>query len=127
MALLAWNDRYSVGNAAIDHEHRELIDMINALHACLRSGDRAGAEAAFGDLYREVTAHFALEEQLMRAHRYGEYEGHKSEHEALLDEIRDMMDETGVSDEELSTRLDAWFSKHFSGHDARLHRKLGPV
>lgn len=126
MALLQWNDRYSVGNPAIDHEHRELIDMVNTLHAALRTGG-GDPEAFFGDLYRAATAHFALEEELMREHGYGEYAGHKQEHEALLDDIRDMMDEGGVTDEEIARRLDVWFSGHFSGHDARLHQKLGPA
>ena len=54
---------------------------------------------------------------------------HKADHERLLDEIRDIMDEfigdeeTGSSD--LSVRLDAWFSRHFETHDARLHKALG--
>lgn len=126
MALLQWNQRYSVGHPAVDHEHRELIDLINTLHAALRAGGGAGAEGFFGDLYRAVSSHFALEEQLMRAHRYPEYAGHKQEHEALLDEIRDMMDQGDVADEEIARRLDAWFGGHFAGHDARLHHKLGP-
>ncbi|MCC7281579.1 MAG: bacteriohemerythrin [Acetobacteraceae bacterium] len=126
MALLQWNDRYSVGNPAIDHEHRELIDLINTLHAALRAGGDAGVEAFFGDLYRAISSHFALEEKLMRTHRYAEYDGHKQEHEALLDEIRDMMDEGELADADIARRLDAWFSGHFSGHDARLHHKLGP-
>lgn len=125
MALLQWNERYSVGNPAVDHEHRELIDLINTLHAALDTGDAAGAESFFGDVLRAVSAHFALEERLMRTHRYPEYPGHKQEHEALLDDLRDMMDEGGVADEEIARRLDAWFSGHFSGHDARLHHKLG--
>jgi len=126
MALLPWSDRYSVGNAAIDHEHRELIDLVNALHESLRHGG-VDAEGFFGDLYRAISNHFALEEHLMRTHGYSEYSGHKKEHETLLDGIRDMMDEGEVPDEEIARRLDAWFSGHFAGHDARLHRKLGPA
>ena len=32
MPLLEWKDSYSVGIAAVDHEHRELIDLINTAH-----------------------------------------------------------------------------------------------
>ncbi len=32
MPLLQWKHRYSVGIEAVDHEHRELIDLINTLH-----------------------------------------------------------------------------------------------
>ena len=125
MALLTWNDRYSVGDPAVDHEHRELIDLINQVHAELQAAGPGAAEARFGDLYRGISAHFALEEKQMRAARYPEYAAHKADHESLLDEIRDMMEEGAASDEELSRRLDAWFSRHFATFDARLHKKIG--
>jgi hemerythrin len=32
MGLLKWEKRYSVGIEAVDHEHRELVDLINRLH-----------------------------------------------------------------------------------------------
>jgi len=126
MALLTWNDRYSVGVEAVDHEHRELIDLINALHAAIGTGEAEDTEAQFGDLLRAIAAHFALEEKLMREHRYSDYGTHKADHEVLLDEIRDMMDGDAPSDSELARRLDAWFTRHFATHDAKLHRRLGP-
>lgn len=50
MTLLRWKDEYSVGIEAVDHEHRQLIDLINRLHEQL---DAAGAKlmvsAFFGD------------------------------------------------------------------------------
>jgi hemerythrin len=130
MALLHWKDHYSVGIEAVDHEHKELIDLINRLHDELTGGGAAfSVEAFFGDLLMAISAHFALEERFMREHHYDQLAQHKADHERLLDEIRDMMDEF-IGDEEggrddLSTRLDAWFSRHFETHDARLHKSLG--
>jgi hypothetical protein len=50
---------------------------------------------------------------------------HKSDHERLLDDIRDIMDEHiehGVLDDRaFSDRLAAWFGDHFKTFDARLH------
>src|SRR5262245_39777776 len=130
MALLKWKDHYSVGIEAVDHEHKELIELINRLHDELtREGPIASVESFFGDLFKGISAHFALEERLMREHRYDQFAQHKADHERLLDEIRAMMDEltadetTGV--DALSARLDAWFSRHFETHDARLHKALG--
>jgi hemerythrin len=121
MALLQWQDRYSVGNAAVDHEHKELIDLIN--HLAETTIGRAGF---FGDLHRAISAHFALEERFMREHSYDQLAAHKADHERLLDDLRDMMDEfdDGRVDD-LSQRLDSWFSRHFETHDARLHHTLG--
>jgi len=131
MALLQWKDHYSLGIAAVDHEHRELIDLINRLHEELtRKGMVPSVEAFFGDLFRGISAHFALEERFMREHRYDQLAQHKADHERLLDEIRAMMDETTTDETldtaDLSARLDAWFSRHFESHDARLHKALGP-
>ena len=32
MVFLRWKDEFSVGIEAVDHEHKELIDLINRLH-----------------------------------------------------------------------------------------------
>lgn len=130
MPLLQWKDQYSVGIEAVDHEHKELIELINRLHEKLTAGgEKFSAGAFFGDLYRGISAHFALEERFMRERRYDQLVQHKADHERLLDDIRDMMDEFEkheVPSAELGGRLDAWFSRHFETHDARLHKALGP-
>ena len=129
MALLQWKDQYSVGISAVDYEHKELIDLINRLHDELTAGDKKlSASAFFGDLFRGISAHFALEERFMRERHYDQLIQHKADHERLLDEIRDIMDEfeeREVASDELRARLDAWFSRHFETHDARLHKALG--
>ena len=66
----------------------------------------------------------------MRSAGYDRLKEHKTDHEALLDELRDMMDDyeddpTAHSPEALSIALDKWFSEHFRVHDSRLHKKLG--
>lgn len=131
MALLQWKDHYSVGIDAIDHEHKELVDLINRLHDEVSVEATAPSVGAFfGDLFKSISAHFALEERFMREHGYDQLPQHKNDHERLLDEIRDIMDdfEGGVEagSAKLAARLDAWFSRHFETHDARLHKNLGP-
>jgi hemerythrin len=130
MGLLHWEKRYSVGIEAVDHEHRELVELINRLHEQARAqGSKVAVLGFFGDLYKAISAHFALEERFMREKGYDELRQHKIDHERLLDEIRDIMEDYEVTDlfEErlLAQRLDAWFSRHFESHDARLHRALG--
>ena len=130
MALIEWKRHYSVGVKAVDHEHRELIDLINRLHEELLAGTCNAAVTAFlGEIFRGISAHFALEERFMLEHRYDQFAEHKQAHEQLLEEIREIMDSydadpEGVSNQ-LSDRLDAWFTLHFGTHDARLHQRLG--
>lgn len=135
MALLDWKDSYSVGIEAVDHEHRELIELINTLHEELTGGGSARAVSAiFGDIYKGISSHFALEERFMRERRYDQLADHKSDHERLLDELRDLMDDYddardgGIdagTERQLSERLGTWFASHFQTHDARLHSRLG--
>lgn len=130
MALLQWKDQYATGIEAVDHEHRELIDLINKLHDELTAHcSEETVDAFFGDLYRAISAHFALEERFMSERRYDQLPQHKTDHERLLDDIRDIMDSDRSGGEPvqaaLAARLDAWFSRHFETHDARLHKALG--
>ncbi|MDH5345033.1 MAG: bacteriohemerythrin [Gammaproteobacteria bacterium] len=129
MSLIEWRDDFSVGVTSVDLEHRELIDLINDLHAVMgEGGDYDRIVAALGEIYAQISAHFALEEKFMRDTRYAGYPAHKGDHEKLLDDLRDIMD--GVEDDgsydeaRLSRDLEAWFTEHFRTHDAKLHHHV---
>jgi hemerythrin-like metal-binding protein len=128
--LIEWKEEYVLGVPEIDHEHREMIELINELHENMQAGgDEASVADFLGELFARISAHFALEEKLMREQEYDEYRDHKQDHEKLLDDIRDLMDdyEDGVyvDVEVFARRLDSWFSEHFRTRDARLHKRLG--
>ena len=131
MSLLEWKPEYSVGIASMDDEHREMIDLINDVYAKLgTSSDPDDIEEGLENIYSTISLHFALEERIMREQSYAEYPEHKEDHEDLLDEIRDLMDEF-IADQDaggrlLKKRLSDWFARHFASFDARLHGKLGP-
>jgi hemerythrin len=129
MALLRWKDHYSVGIEGVDHEHKDLIELINRLHDQLSTGESLAASAFFGDLVKAISAHFALEERFMRERGYDQLPQHKEDHERLLDEILCLIDEFDrdemADQEDLAARLNAWLSRHFETHDARLHGAFG--
>ncbi len=130
MSLLEWKPEYSVGNSAIDHEHECIINQINALYATLSEPlDAEAVEAVLGEIHADISAHFALEERLMRKAKYIEYTEHKEDHEDLLDQIHDLIDGFYQDPESgqklLKSQLSNWFGRHFSSFDARLHKHLG--
>lgn len=130
MTLLRWKPEFSVGDAAIDHEHELMIQQINTLYDQLGSPvDAAAVEAALGEIHADISAHFALEERLMREANYIEYADHKDDHEELLDQIHELMDDYHQNPESgqelLKLKLSGWFGRHFATFDARLHSKLG--
>ena len=130
MSLLKWKPSFSLGVPGVDLEHRDLIAMINETHAQLEDENSPEqVQHMLGEILSGISAHFALEERMMKNAAYAEYAAHKDSHEQLLDEIRDLMDsyaEDPVAGRELlSARLSAWFEIHFSTFDARLHGALG--
>ena len=130
MSLLQWKPEYSVGIDSVDHEHQELIALINTLHDSLSEpGSKITVTEFLGEIYAKIAAHFALEEREMRERGYDEFADHKADHENLLDDIREIMDDYELrgafDDETLATRLGDWFVTHFSTKDARLHKHLG--
>ncbi len=135
MALIEWRDGFSVGVPQGDHEHRELIELINQAHAELAggaSGEALSHDSAaefLGEIHARIAGHFALEEKVMRAARYDHLGRHKAAHEILLDDIREFMDacETGqaLDAATFGDRLADWFGEHFRTEDARLHGRLG--
>lgn len=130
MSLLGWKPEYAVGVDSVDYEHQELIRLINEIYDEMKTRrDTDALEQFVGDVHFAISAHFALEERLMREAEYPEYEAHKEDHEELLDRLRGFMDllvddpEKGF--ESLKASLSDWFERHFATFDARLHGKLG--
>lgn len=130
MSLIEWRDEFEIGIPSVDHEHRGLIRLINELHGKLAgNADKETIARFLGEIHALISAHFALEEKEMRDLGYDELDLHKEEHEDLLDQIRDMMedlenDRAARTEEDLGHRLNEWFTVHFRTRDARLHRHL---
>ena len=127
---MQWKPEYSVGVESMDDEHREMINLINDIYDKLESDpDADQIEQCLGDIFSTISMHFALEERLMRKNNYAEYQPHKDDHEELLDQIRDLMDDfaagTAVGATRLEKSLSDWFAGHFSTFDARLHGEVG--
>ena len=129
MALSPAYEKYPEHKLAFD-EHQELIGLLNELYEGLTQEAGAGAIIDFlGELYARISAHFALEEREMNRHGYDQVAEHKADHEALLDQIREIMDDYEMDQGEISIeafagRLETWFGNHFQTHDARLHKAM---
>ena len=127
--MIEWRKEFSVGNEAIDHEHEHMIEQINQLYELLgQPMDVLNIEMMLGDIQADISAHFALEELLMREANYAEFEAHKDDHEDLLDQIHDLMfsfaEDPDAGRELLVNQLSDWFGRHFATFDARLHKQL---
>ena len=116
MPYLDWDPAYDTGIAGIDYEHRRLVGFLNDIHEAIAKGaDPHGIAATLGDFHALASAHFALEERIMRDQKYPGLEGRRDTHERLLDRVREIMDayETGAFrvGEALPATLKEWLTE----------------
>lgn len=124
-----WRIEFETGEPSIDHEHKEMIDRINKF--LVMANDQPETELVLdhlGRIYAWISAHFALEEKFMREQRYAEFAAHKDDHEKLLDDLRDIMDDVEQSGyvgmgENIKSRMSDWFIRHFKTQDALWHSR----
>ncbi|MDH5411438.1 MAG: hemerythrin family protein [Alphaproteobacteria bacterium] len=127
MSLRSLKDGLKTGIDGLDYEHRELVGLMESLCDSFDRNDPAQKVAeGFGALYAGASAHFALEESLMREKKYAGYDDHKADHERLLDQIRGMNEafEAGrCADCGMTLRdcLEGWLTGHVKGADAQLY------
>lgn len=127
MALIMWNDDYSVKVRQFDEQHKKLIGIVNQLHDAMRSGK---GSQIMGDILASLAAytqaHFADEERLMQLHGYPGLAFHKKLHGQLVDRVRDFQREaeTGgnVITQGVMMFLKDWLVQHIQGEDI----KYGP-
>lgn len=124
MALLDWQDSFSVKVPELDQQHQRLVDMLNRLHDALRAGGNlAVAQKVVEELVLYTRHHFASEERLMESCGYAELEEHRRKHramEAQVQTFRQQLAAGGISVQlKLMTFLRDWLQKHILETDMR--------
>jgi len=128
--FLTWDDSYAMHNEVIDHQHRHLVSMVSDLYEAVESRQpRANLGNCLTSLYNFARAHFATEEQLMRAHKFPKYDLHKAAHEGLGESLRHLRDEVVSGERELTPAyvelIKLWLIEHFGQFDTAYAPFLG--
>jgi hemerythrin len=83
---MVWTDRYKMGLALIDEQHKGLFTMTNELYQACQAG-RQKAREYFLDVIHQIAdyalLHFAVETKLMEAVAYPRATEHKRHHDAF--------------------------------------------
>lgn len=123
---LPWSDSFCTGVAALDADHRALVQQINAICASWRVQRRAEALQALDALLALAREHFLREEAVLRSlASYDRLPEHASEHRTRLKQLTDLVQrfhdsgDTGGSTL-LCTSLIDWFVRQSIGHDAAI-------
>lgn len=129
MILIDWRDDFCTGITGVDYEHEKMIEQINGLFISIDNKvDKRLLIESLGDIYGSISAHFALEEQMMLKRKYDHYDEHRADHQRLLNDIGDITESLENSNELDETvfkqKLADWFQFHFKTHDSRLHKMV---
>lgn len=124
MALINWNDSFSVNVAVIDKQHKELIAMINELNDAMKEGKgRDVAGKIVNNLAIYTATHFRTEEDLFAKFGYPGSDSHKKEHAAFVKKVAEFKEGYEKGRLSLTTEvmnfLSDWLKHHIMGTDKK--------
>ncbi|MES2878864.1 MAG: bacteriohemerythrin [Pseudomonadota bacterium] len=125
MAYFEWGDDMVIDNGPIDQDHRQLIDLVNALHTATTDGrGQDVVSKILDDLVRYTTDHLDREERLMASVNFNNLVQHKVGHDLFMNKIRDLKKQYDGGSitvaSQLSTVLRDWLSLHIRRNDKEL-------
>jgi len=89
VALISWNESYSVKVKACDLQHQKLFYLINALQEAMKAGK--GRQLA-GDIVRDLdqytVSHFTAEEALLERTNYPRLAEHRKQHQKFISDVK---------------------------------------
>lgn len=118
MKLIDWNDSiHSVGIAKIDDEHRQLVDLINAVES-KKDADSDFLNRLINTLIFCAQNHFAHEEKLMKRIHYPNYEAHHQQHQRFVKTIANLEKNfrEGVMQQEIRAKLGSFLMDWLVNH-----------
>jgi hemerythrin-like metal-binding protein len=87
---LEWSVDISVGNLAIDGQHRALFRMVNELIDAVDGGDQGTTVGHLDELIAHAIEHFNDEEQLLESMGSRELPFHRSLHKMLVERMTNL-------------------------------------
>jgi hemerythrin-like metal-binding protein len=121
MAFLSWHERFSLGHAEIDAQHKKLFELVNRFDDVIKAGQSETLGPILGDLLVETTSHFEFEIALLKQIGFPKRVEHERMHRELIGQIRDLqsaMTEGGhISTKAIVRFLADWLTSHILRED----------
>jgi len=118
--FFVWDEAYNTGVDVIDHQHRRIVEYINALHNAALNGDQRGVADVVEQLIEYTVGHFAYEEEMLAQHAYADLEEHKEGHARFTRKIHGYQEQLRAGEDitdALLKELKAWLSGHIQSED----------
>lgn len=132
MVFMDWEQRFELGVAAMDAEHKGLIAAMNAVHELdARNAGKAVIDAAIGKLATLTTKHFADEEKHMESIGFPDRKSHAIIHKGLLEKFgalhQGFKAGNGKVERAFFDFLSFWLKSHIMGVDRKYAAHGKPV
>ena len=129
MALVTWDESYSVRVAKCDEDHKKLFVLLNSVHEAMKAGNASGTlQRVVGELSDYAKFHFAGEEALLDKTKYSGLAQHRAEHrqfEKRVDQFRQDLQEGKMGQSiELVAFLKDWLHNHIKQVDRQYSAHL---
>ena len=129
MALVSWDQSYSVKVAKCDEDHKKLFALLNALHDAMKAGKASHAiEQTVKDLADYTKYHFSREEMLLRQTDYPELAAHQAQHQNFVKKVEDFQAELKAGDHSQSISvadfIKDWLVNHIQQTDRQYSAHL---
>lgn len=114
---VSWNPDYSVGDATLDDQHRDILARCDALGECLGddAADDARFRADFAALMARAREHFAAEKALLAARGYPELDAQQDEYDEFEYLAAEIVTTENFDKVELQRFLALWWVGHIVG------------
>lgn len=123
-SFVEWEERYSVGIASIDNQHKKLVDFTNALFEGCRQGQEFAADSfksTLKDVVLYVKEHFQTEEKLFEQFAYPDTDAHRKQHQAfvykVLEEVANFENNQKFVPNKFVRFLRDWLLEHIAVSD----------
>lgn len=125
MASLEFNQKLMVDNKLIDQEHKVLIDLINGLQDAVDLGNPGHViDEILPGLMEYTKTHFFVEEELMLAYDYPDFEGHKKAHDAFRNKIEALHNQVSKGDGNIPNSIMLFLKEWLTNHIMEIDKKL---
>lgn len=112
MPTLTWTEKMSVGNAQMDAQHKQIVDLLNLFT------DGMGTKHALGSILSMICyadSHFRDEEALLARVGFPELDHQRREHHAFLARAQEFANER-LDDEGMHVRLGTFLARWLTHH-----------
>jgi hemerythrin-like metal-binding protein len=127
MSIMSWEPGLDVGVPKINHEHQQILEVMNRLHDAHTAGQSGPAVNDLVARLGEICVHhFSEEEKYMASISYPTLARHQGFHKQLLDQFgqhaQTIKAAGGRANDEFFRFLKFWLTSHIKGIDM----KYGP-